>query len=93
MQWLNPTIAGSNVSPLVSWSRGDPNGYVLITSVAQNILSMSTTACIEANAAGSFRIPTYTYAKWRRRGLRPYIGYRNYVMMFCQSSDGATQAT
>jgi len=61
VQWLNPSISGSTVSPQVRWSGGDPNGYVLITSVAQNTLATSTTVCIEANAAGSFQIPPYAY--------------------------------
>jgi uncharacterized protein (TIGR03437 family) len=57
VQWLNPSLSGNNVSPQVRWSGGDPNGYVLITSVARNSLSMSTSVCIESTTAEQFPGP------------------------------------
>jgi uncharacterized protein (TIGR03437 family) len=62
VQWLNPNLSGSNVSPTLNWSGGDANGYVIITSVAQNNLARSTTVCVEATGAGSFQVPSYAYA-------------------------------
>jgi uncharacterized protein (TIGR03437 family) len=62
VEWLNPNIPNTNVSPQVRWSGGDPNGYVLITSVAQNSSSTSSTLCMEATAAGAFQVPSYAYA-------------------------------
>jgi len=62
LNWLNPNIPTTELSPSLRWSGGDPNGYVIVTSVAQNISSAATTVCVEANAAGSFQMPPYAYA-------------------------------
>jgi len=62
VQWLNPNLNGTNVSPQIRWSGGDPNGYVLITSVGHNSLAASTTVCIESASAGTFQVPSYAYA-------------------------------
>jgi len=62
VNWLNPTVPVTELAPTVRWSGGDPDGYVIVTSVAQNISSAANTVCVEANAAGSFQIPAYAYA-------------------------------
>jgi len=34
LNWLNPKISLTNTSPELDWTGGDPNGYVVSTSVA-----------------------------------------------------------
>lgn len=62
VRWLNKAISGENVSPELDWTGGDENGFVVITSVAQNNLSSATTICTERTATARFRIPSYAYA-------------------------------
>jgi len=62
VNWLNSKVAGNNISPSLEWTGGDSNGYVAITSVAQNDLSSATTICTERTSAGAFRMPAWAYA-------------------------------
>jgi uncharacterized protein (TIGR03437 family) len=56
------TVLSNFFEPVLNWSDGDPAGYVVITSVAENDLSRATTICTERTAAGTFQIPVYAYA-------------------------------
>lgn len=72
-QWTNQaSITGANIprnAPLtITWSGGDPNGFVDITAVSSTLLSGASPAadtpgilveCMAPASAGQFTIPTY----------------------------------
>jgi hypothetical protein len=59
---MNNTISTNFFEPELNWSGGDPDGYVVVTSVSENDLSMATTICTERNTSGTFKIPVFAYA-------------------------------
>ena len=67
LQWTNAsTFATGTVStaqPLtVTWTGGDPNGYVALQITSANSLYNATIQCNAATTAGSFTVPAYLMA-------------------------------